>query len=78
LRSGYLVWEEIDEFFIKLPIKILTGKKEGSPGEGIFARRQRLLQRSSDKTKSIFKTNKAYKFFFLQEWIVLGNIIGMV
>ncbi len=52
-------------------------KRKGS-GEGIFALRCCSAQRSLDQIRCTFKIDTSYKFFFLQEWIVLGNIIEIV
>jgi len=55
-----------------------TWAKSKGAGEGIFALSVITISKRTYKIRNIYKIVRAYKFFFLQECIILGNIIKMV
>ena len=54
------------------------GKKVWGAGEEIFAYWLVIINGSAPGFMNLFSQEKTHKFFFLHEWIVLGNIMEIV
>jgi hypothetical protein len=54
----------------------VSRQKGRGSGEGIFARHLVTTKEVFAKLKNLL--DKTYKFFFLQEWIILGNTVEIV